>query len=150
MREHEVELVVVGLPLSLDGGVGPAARRAIDETSQIGNVVGVPVETYDERFTTVSAERSLLEGVVRGEDRRRVVDKVAAAIMLQALLDSRRGERRRMSIASTTSRREVDVADPEVIDWRPDPWDDPEVIGVVEPIRRQTRLSSGWRTSPCA
>lgn len=94
MRDEEAELVVVGLPRSLDGGEGPAARGAIAEAKALANVVGVPVETHDERFTTVSAERSLREGGVRGPDRRRVVDKVAAAVMLQSWLDARaaRGE----------------------------------------------------------
>jgi len=91
VAEHGAELVVVGLPLSLDGSVGPAAKRAINESRMLANVVGVPVETYDERFTTVTAERSLLEGGLRAPDRRRVVDKVAAAILLQSWLDARHG-----------------------------------------------------------
>jgi putative Holliday junction resolvase len=90
VREHEVEVVIVGLPLSLDGSMGPAARRAVNETRLLANVVGVPVETHDERFTTVTAERSLVEGGLRGQERRRVVDKVAAAIMLQSWLDAQR------------------------------------------------------------
>ena len=87
--EEEAELVVVGLPLSLDGSVGPAARRAVAEVGELTSVVGVPVETFDERLTTVSADRVLLEQGMRAEARRRVVDKVAAAVMLQAWLDGR-------------------------------------------------------------
>jgi putative Holliday junction resolvase len=52
-------------------------------------VVGVPVEMYDERFTTVTAERSMLDAGLDGRQRRQVVDKVAAAVMLQAWLDHR-------------------------------------------------------------
>jgi putative Holliday junction resolvase len=92
VAEHDVEIVVVGLPLSLDGSLGPAARRAVNEARLLANVVDVPVETSDERFTTVTADRSLREGGVRGEDRRRLVDKVAAAILLQSWLDARRNE----------------------------------------------------------
>jgi putative holliday junction resolvase len=90
VAEEEVELVVVGLPLGLDGRVGPAAQRAIAEARELATVVPVPVETFDERLTTVSAERSLREARIPGPERRRVVDKVAAAVMLQAWLDGRR------------------------------------------------------------
>ena len=84
------ERVVVGLPLSLDGTMGPAARAAAAEVSALGEVLAVPVETYDERLTTVTADRSLRELRMKADARRRVVDKVAAAVMLQAWLDARR------------------------------------------------------------
>ena len=90
VRDEECEVVVVGLPLSLDGSHGPAARRATTEAKQLASVVGVPVEMYDERFTTVTAERGMLEAGLDAKERRRVVDKVAAAVMLQAWLDHRR------------------------------------------------------------
>jgi putative Holliday junction resolvase len=89
VREHQAERVIVGLPLSLSGEVGPAARAAIDEAEALADAVGVPVETYDERLTTVQATRSMIEANVRRGTRRRTVDKVAAAVMLQAWLDSR-------------------------------------------------------------
>ena len=82
--------MVVGLPLSLDGSSGPAARAADAEAEAMATVVGVPVELFDERFTTVSAERSLMEMRMRAQARRRVVDKVAAALMLQSWLDSKK------------------------------------------------------------
>ena len=88
--EEEAERVIVGLPLSLDGTIGPAARGAIAEAEELSSVVGVPVETFDERLTTVSADRLLMERRMRAEARRRVVDKVAAAVMLQSWLDGRR------------------------------------------------------------
>lgn len=90
VRDEEAEAVVVGLPLSLDGSLGPAARAATAEAARLATVVGVPVETCDERLTTVTADRVLREGGVKGGARRRVVDKVAAAVMLQAWLDRRR------------------------------------------------------------
>mgnify|MGYP001813531921 CR=1 FL=1 len=86
--EWEVERVVVGLPLSMDGSSGPAARKALAEVERLGVVTGVPVETYDERLTTVSAHQVLREQGVAGPDRREVADKVAAAIILQGWLDS--------------------------------------------------------------
>ena len=91
VAEEEAVRVVVGLPLSMDGSVGRAAQAAIDEAAALATVVGVPVETFDERLTTVTANRSLLEGRMRREARRRLVDKVAAAVMLQSWLDARHG-----------------------------------------------------------
>jgi putative Holliday junction resolvase len=90
VREWEATTVVVGLPLSLSGQVGPAAKAALTEVEALRATLGVPVETYDERLSTVTAERSLMEQSLRAPARRRVVDKVAAAVMLQAWLDRRR------------------------------------------------------------
>lgn len=90
VREVGAERVVVGVPVRLAGGEGPAARAARDEAAALAGVVGVPVETVDERLSTVVAERSLGERGVRGRARRRVVDKVAAAVILQAWLDRAR------------------------------------------------------------
>jgi putative Holliday junction resolvase len=89
VAEYEAERLVVGLPLSMDGSIGPAARAALDEVDELAQALPVPVETVDERLTTVSAERSLRLGKVKGQARRAVVDKVAAAILLQAWLDGR-------------------------------------------------------------
>jgi putative holliday junction resolvase len=91
--EEEADLIVVGLPLSLDGSIGRAAQAALDEAELIAKVAGMPVEMFDERLTTVSAHRSLIEQNMRREARRRVVDKVAAAVMLQSWLEHR-GETR--------------------------------------------------------
>jgi putative Holliday junction resolvase len=90
VREEEAEVVVVGLPLSLDGSSGPAAAAATKEAARIATVVQVPVEMYDERFTTVEAERPMMEAGLSAQQRRQVVDKVAAAVMLQGWLDHRR------------------------------------------------------------
>ena len=87
VQEWEVARIVVGLPLSLDGSVGRAAKAAIREAKELGVVTGVPIETYDERLTTVSAHQVLREQGVAGADRKHVVDKVAAAVLLQAWLD---------------------------------------------------------------
>ncbi|MDP9387544.1 MAG: Holliday junction resolvase RuvX [Actinomycetota bacterium] len=89
VEELGAEWVVVGLPLSLSGVAGPAACAADEEARALAGAVAVPVETWDERLTTVSAERSLRAGGVRARDRRRVVDKVAAAVLLQGWLDAR-------------------------------------------------------------
>lgn len=96
IAEHATELgaevVVVGLPLSMDGTVGPAAERALAEAEELAGVLDVPVETWDERLSTVSAERSLMGQQLDTKARRRVVDKVAAAVILQSWLDAAAAE----------------------------------------------------------
>ena len=94
VEEYEAEAVVVGLPLNMSGKVTAAAQSAKEETEQLRAALGIPVHLYDERLTTVTANRSLMEMEMKADARRRVVDKVAAAVMLQAYLDHRRNERR--------------------------------------------------------
>ncbi len=89
VEETGAEVVVVGIPYSLDGGTGPTARRHLAEIRRLRGTLGVPVSTYDERLTTVTAERALRETGLSGRDRRKVVDQVAAAVMLQSWLDHR-------------------------------------------------------------
>lgn len=89
VTEEEAEVVVVGMPFNMDGTLGPAARAAVSEARALATVVGVPVETHDERRTTVTADAALMEMKMRAQARRRVIDKVAAAVMLQHWLDSR-------------------------------------------------------------
>jgi putative holliday junction resolvase len=91
--EEEAERVIVGLPLSMDGSMGDAAVRAQNEADALGRVVHVPVEMVDERLTTVTAQRSLLEMNVRRADRKHVVDQLAAAVLLQTWLDTQRAQR---------------------------------------------------------
>jgi putative Holliday junction resolvase len=88
VEEWEAEIVVVGLPYNMDGSIGPMAKKCLSETKALGDTLDVPVVPYDERLTTVSAERSLMEQQMKADARRRVVDKVAAAVMLQAWLDA--------------------------------------------------------------
>lgn len=88
VAKWEAEIVVVGLPLSLDGTAGPSARSVLDEVARLTEALAVPVVTHDERLTTVSAERSLAAQNLTGPARRRVVDRVAAAVILQAWLDA--------------------------------------------------------------
>jgi putative holliday junction resolvase len=89
--------VVVGLPLSLDGRRRRAARRAQHEADALASAWvphGVTVETFDERLTTVSAERSLRDAGHAGAARRARVDAAAAAVLLQAWLDGRQARAR--------------------------------------------------------
>lgn len=85
--------VVAGLPLSLDGSVGPAAKAILTEVKALRRVLGVPIETHDERLSTVTAEAKLDQSGVRGPRRREVVDQLAAAVILEAWLAARAGER---------------------------------------------------------
>jgi putative Holliday junction resolvase len=90
-REDEATTIVVGLPLSLDGSLGPAAQGVLAEVEAIraaAEADGIAVVVHDERLTTVTAQQALIEARMRREARRRVVDKVAAAVMLQSWLDS--------------------------------------------------------------
>ena len=82
------EIVVVGLPLSLDGSVGPAARNILDETDELRARLAVGVVNWDERLSTVEAQQRLRAAGVRGRRGRRVVDQVAATVILQSWLDA--------------------------------------------------------------
>ena len=85
----DVTCVVAGLPLDQRGEVGRQARRVLEFLDRLRAHVSVPVETWDERFSTAAAERALLEGGVRRARRRQVRDKVAASLILQSWLDAR-------------------------------------------------------------
>lgn len=89
VAEWQAELVVVGLPLSLDGTDGPAAIAARQEATELESVIGVPVALHDERLSTVTAHHSLREVGVSGRRRRQVVDAMAATVILQDWLDRR-------------------------------------------------------------
>ncbi len=83
-------VIVVGLPRSLSGADGPAARAARAEAAAIGAAADpVPVVLHDERFTTHSAARDLRAAGVRARDQRERIDAAAAAVLLQAWLDRR-------------------------------------------------------------
>ena len=89
MRETGAELIVSGLPYNMDGSLGFQAKKVQDFLRVVENL-GFPVEWIDERLTTVTAQNALIEGGMRREDRRGTVDKVAAAVILQAWLDRER------------------------------------------------------------
>jgi len=81
--ELGAERVVVGLPLSLDGSVGPQARRVTRYAQALARTLSVPVELYDERYSTLTADELLAEG---GRKRRTPIDAAAAAVILQDYL----------------------------------------------------------------
>jgi putative holliday junction resolvase len=88
LREKEVELIIVGMPRNMDGSYGPAALAAQEFTAALRENVAIPIKTWDERLTSVQANRLLIEANVRREKRKEMVDKMAAAILLQSYLDA--------------------------------------------------------------
>lgn len=88
IQEKEVELIVVGMPRNMDGSYGPAAMKVQEFIAVLKSAVGVPIRAWDERLTSVQANRFLIQGNVRREKRREKVDSMAAAILLQSYLDS--------------------------------------------------------------
>lgn len=85
--EYHVECVVVGMPLSMSGRIGPAAQSATDEMKEMRAALSVPVHSYDERLTSKTANESMIQANMKQQARRRIVDKIAAAVMLQGWLD---------------------------------------------------------------
>lgn len=90
---HEAAAVVVGYPRTLDGREGSAANRARRIGDALREHTGLPVRLVDERFTTVEAERVLLDADLSRADRKDTVDRVAASVMLQSVLESQRRHR---------------------------------------------------------
>ena len=90
VREHEVVEVVVGLPRKLDGTLGPQAQKVVAFMEALRPVVKVPVVPWDERFTSVVATQALIEGERSRKERRALVDKVSAILILQNYLDYRK------------------------------------------------------------
>ena len=92
VREEEIALLIVGMPWSLDGSVGPQAERTLAFCRALEAASPVPVETWDERYSSVEAEHRLIEAGVSPSRNRARVDASAAAVILQAYLDARRAE----------------------------------------------------------
>jgi putative holliday junction resolvase len=88
IREHEVSKVVLGLPKNMNGTIGPRAEASIAFAKVLEEKFRVPVQLWDERLTTMAAERVLLEADVSRSKRKKVIDKMAASMILQGYLDS--------------------------------------------------------------
>ncbi|MBQ2894736.1 MAG: Holliday junction resolvase RuvX [Clostridia bacterium] len=88
-KQKEVSLFISGLPLSLSGGENEQTLKTREFIEELQKHTDIPVKFLDERFTTLSAERVLIQGNVRRENRKKVIDKVAATIILQTYLDSK-------------------------------------------------------------
>ena len=88
VAEYEVEKIVLGLPKHMNNDIGDRAEKSMQFGEMIGRRTGLEVVMWDERLTTVSAERTLIENKVRREDRKKYIDKIAAVFILQGYLDS--------------------------------------------------------------
>jgi putative Holliday junction resolvase len=88
IKTSQVSEVVVGLPKNMDGSLGEGARKVLSFVSKLEEALSVPIVLWDERWTTVAATRMLLQADVTRKKRRKVVDKVAAVLILQGYLDS--------------------------------------------------------------
>ena len=88
VRRLKAERVVAGLPLDMRGETGKQARRVLAFLDGLGEVLEIPIETWDERFSTILAERVLLEADVRRSRRKQVRDKLSASIILQSWLEA--------------------------------------------------------------
>jgi putative Holliday junction resolvase len=86
--ERQVGEILVGIPRNMNGTYGPAAARVREFVERLKGAFAIPVKTWDERLTTVQANRLLIETGMRREKRKTRVDQTAAAILLQSYLDS--------------------------------------------------------------
>ena len=87
LQEYEVELILLGLPRNMDGSYGEATTKVREFEAVLKNSITVPIKTWDERLTSVMANRSLTQGRVKKKKKRQNVDSMSAAILLQSYLD---------------------------------------------------------------
>ena len=88
IEEYKVERIVLGLPKHMNNDIGDRAERSLEFGKMLSRRTGLEVVMWDERLTTVEAERTLIENKVRREDRKKYIDKIAAVFILQGYLDS--------------------------------------------------------------
>lgn len=88
VTEYEVERIVLGLPKNMNDTLGERAELSLEFKEKLERRTGLPVVMWDERLTTVAAERAMMEAGIRREDRKDYVDKIAACLILQGYLDS--------------------------------------------------------------
>ena len=90
VEEYEVESIVLGLPKNMNNSLGDRAEKTMEFKSMVERRTGLPVVLWDERLSTVAAERTLMESGVRREHRKEFVDQIAASFILQGYLDAQR------------------------------------------------------------
>jgi putative holliday junction resolvase len=89
IKEYQVDTVVIGLPKNMNGTIGPRAEASMQYAKEIEGKYAVPTVLWDERLTTIAAERVLLEADVSRKKRKKVIDKMAAVMILQGYLNSK-------------------------------------------------------------
>ena len=90
IKERQVNKIVSGLPKNMNGTLGPQGEKVIKFCELLEEETGIKIEYWDERLSTIAAERTLIQGNVRRENRKGVIDMVAAVIILQGYLDRQR------------------------------------------------------------
>ena len=88
VKEYEVDRIVLGFPKNMNNTLGERAQKTLEFQAMLERRTQLPVTLWDERLTTVEAERTLIESGVRREERKKYVDKIAAVFILQGYLDS--------------------------------------------------------------
>ncbi len=88
IEEYQVEKIVIGLPKHMNNDIGIRAEKSIEFAEMLKRRTGLEVQMWDERLTTMEAERTLIESNIRREDRKKYIDKIAAVFILQGYLDS--------------------------------------------------------------
>ncbi len=88
IQEYDVGVIVLGLPKNMNNTLGDRAERSFEFKEMLERRTGIPVIMWDERLTTVEANRTLMEGKIRRENRKQYVDQLAAVLILQGYLDS--------------------------------------------------------------
>lgn len=102
VKEYEVESIVLGLPKNMNNSLGDRAEKTMEFRSMVERRTGLLVVLWDERLTTVAAERTLIESSVRRENRKEYIDQIAASFILQGYLDARSMKREKQSETDET------------------------------------------------
>lgn len=90
VTEYSIGKIIVGLPKNMNGTIGPRGELCREFAQQVGEKTQLPTEMWDERLSTVAAERALLQADVSRKKRKKVIDKVAAVMILQGYLDAQK------------------------------------------------------------
>ena len=88
IEEYQVEKIIIGLPKHMNNDIGIRAEKSMEFAEMLKRRTGLEVQMWDERLTTMEAERTLIESNIRREDRKKYIDKIAAVFILQGYLDS--------------------------------------------------------------
>lgn len=88
IKEYEVERILVGIPKNMNATIGPQAEKVLAFIENLKETFDLPIKTWDERLSTVAAERMLIQADVSRRKRKKVIDKMAAAVILQGYLDA--------------------------------------------------------------
>lgn len=96
IEKNDVTQVVIGLPKNMNGSIGPQGEKILKFAEELGNIINnnIEIKLWDERLTTIEAEKTLIEADLSRKKRKQVVDKLAAVLILQNYLDSRRLQER--------------------------------------------------------